>query len=168
MARNPRRTERPIGDLASGRYIGPVTAKPTHADIACQLCELQLIRQKWVQGIGKQFGLSPQQLTLLYNLSKQQQPAMGEMAELMECDISNISLIVDKLEGRGLLRRVRCEDRRVKTLELTPDGTELLAGLLERLHEPAPWLCTLTGPEIEQFSALLSRCLESARDTVNR
>lgn len=140
----------------------------THADIARQLCELQLIRQKWVQGIGKQFGLSPQQLTLLWHLSKHERPAMGEMAELMECDISNISLIADKLAGRGLLQRVPSVDRRVKTLELTAQGSELVAQLLERLHEPAPWLCTLAPAEVEQFSELLSRCLDSARETVTR
>ena len=129
--------------------------------IACQLCELQMARQQQVQTVAKQFGLSSQQLTLMWHLNRQDQPTMGTMAEIMDCDISNITVIADKLESRGLLRRVRSQDRRVKRLELTESGVKLRTEVIDQLHEPEPWLAYLNTDERQQLSHLLSRCLEA-------
>lgn len=141
----------------------PVSEVATYADIARQMCELQMARQRQVQAVAKQFGLSSQQLTLMWHLTKHEQPTMSAMAETMDCDISNITVIADKLEGRSLLRRVRSRDRRVKRLELTPAGLELQQQVVAELHQPANWLRHLSAEERQQFSHLLGRCLEAAQ-----
>jgi DNA-binding MarR family transcriptional regulator len=42
---------------------------------------------------------------------------MKQIAGRMHCDASNLTGIVDRLEGRGLVeRRVRADDRRVNDL----------------------------------------------------
>ena len=136
----------------------------TYSEIARQLCELQMARQRRVQAVAKQFGLSSQQLNLMWHLTKQDQPAMGVMAEIMGCDTSNITMIADKLGAKGLLRKVRSEDRRVKRLELTPEGLELQDRVIQQLHQPEAWLSHLSAEERDQFSHLLGRCLEAAQE----
>ena len=45
---------------------------------------------------------------------------MGVLAEILQCDASNITGVVDGLESRGLVeRRVSTKDRRIKHLTLT-------------------------------------------------
>ena len=65
---------------------------------------------------------------------------MSELAEALNCDNSNVTGIVDRLEDRGLVeRRSATHDRRVKMLVVTPRGAELRAQLAERLDEaPEP------------------------------
>ena len=51
---------------------------------------------------------------------------MGELANAMHCDNSNITGIVDRLEEKGLVeRRPADHDRRVKLIAPTPEGASL-------------------------------------------
>ena len=51
---------------------------------------------------------------------------MHELANLLACDNSTVTGIVDRLEARGLVtRRAYPQDRRVKHIALTPAGTDL-------------------------------------------
>jgi DNA-binding MarR family transcriptional regulator len=67
--------------------------------------------------------------------------------------------LVDSLEERGLLRRrPNPNDRRVRTLHLTPDGRRLLGKIMEISLEHEEQLCTGLQPaEREQLITLLSR-----------
>ena len=59
--------------------------------------------------------------------------SMGEMAEAMHCDNSNITGIVDRLEEREIVERRAAEhDRRVKLIALTPAGKRLREELNKR------------------------------------
>ncbi|PYC74534.1 MarR family transcriptional regulator [Streptomyces tateyamensis] len=71
---------------------------------------------------------------------------MRTLAELLACDASNVTGIVDRLEARGLVRReVDPADRRIKNVLLTEGGeetvrqirAEMMSGLtgLEQLGE---------------------------------
>ena len=51
---------------------------------------------------------------------------MGQVAQTLACDASNVTGLVNRLESRGLVRRpASAEDRRVKVLDLTPAGARL-------------------------------------------
>ena len=59
---------------------------------------------------------------------------MGRLAETLSCDASNVTGLIDRLEARGLVRRVpSVQDRRVKVLELTQAGARLRAQMLARM-----------------------------------
>lgn len=51
--------------------------------------------------------------------------SMRDLADQLACDPSHITGIADRLEERGLVRRVAGRDRRVRLLELTEDGVAL-------------------------------------------
>lgn len=55
--------------------------------------------------------------------------SMRSLAELLACDASNITGIVDRLESRGLVRReVDPADRRIKNVLLTEEGSRPSTG----------------------------------------
>jgi DNA-binding MarR family transcriptional regulator len=57
----------------------------------------------------------------------------GGLAALLACDKTNITGLVDRLEPRGLVRRVRDDgDRRVVNIALTADGHEVVDQFRER------------------------------------
>jgi len=69
---------------------------------------------------------------------------MSTLADVLACDASNITGIVDKLESRGLIaRRGADHDRRVKMLCVTELGRSLRNRLVGRLLEPPSTLTAL-------------------------
>src|SRR5581483_4643533 len=74
---------------------------------------------------GQEFDLAPQQMIALRILGGGPRK-MSELAQLLFCDNSNVTGIVDRLEERGLVRREAAEgDRRVKLLVLTKQGDKM-------------------------------------------
>ncbi len=62
---------------------------------------------------------------------------MGELADRLHCDASNVTGIIDRLETRGLVeRRSSPGDRRVKALALTGTGLDLRDEVKSRITEP--------------------------------
>lgn len=88
--------------------------------------------------------------------------AMHELASALTCDRSNITSLVDRLEDRDLVRRTPgVKDRRVKTLVLTPDGTNMHAELQERLYDTDQTTHALSAAEINQLGTLLQKMANS-------
>ncbi|MFD1934165.1 MULTISPECIES: MarR family winged helix-turn-helix transcriptional regulator [Nonomuraea] len=85
---------------------------------------------------------------------------MRRMAELFQCDPSNVTGIVDRLERRGLVsREPSAADRRVKNVTLTEEGegvAEELKGVLGFAGAP---LAALSEAERIQLRDLLLRML---------
>ncbi len=64
---------------------------------------------------------------------------MRELASRMACEASNVTFVVDRLEGGGLVERTpHPEDRRVKRVSLTPDGRALRSRLMRQLTKDSP------------------------------
>jgi MarR family transcriptional regulator, organic hydroperoxide resistance regulator len=85
---------------------------------------------------------------------------MRELAELLVCDSSNVTGLVDRLEARGLVaRQPSSDDRRVKHVILTPAGRRLRAELLDRVGRPAVALERLSAAEQAQLRDLLRRVI---------
>lgn len=102
---------------------------------------LGLLMKRAMQSILLQVDrrLAPHDLTHaqwvpLYKLSKSECSSMAELARGLALDPGAMTRALDRLEAKGLVRRVRSTaDRRVVELELTADGREaakLVPGVL--------------------------------------
>ncbi len=98
-----------------------------------------------VWGVAAEFDLAPMQMLALKNLDPDQELPTSSLAELLHCDASNVTGIVDRLEARGLIeRRPSAEDRRVKMLALTEEGQEMRRQIGARMSEPPPPITSLS------------------------
>jgi DNA-binding MarR family transcriptional regulator len=89
--------------------------------------------------------LSPIQCHVLHLLEPGRPLPMGRLASLLGCHASNVTGLVDRLEGRGVVeRRPSPDDRRIKVLALTPEGSRLRAQMLRRMTTGARPMSRLT------------------------
>ena len=87
----------------------------------------------------------------------QPQP-MGRMADLLHCDPSNVTGIVDTLEARNLAKRKPSEgDRRVKVVELTAAGKKLRERASEEMFKPPAWIEGLSAADQRKLRDVLKR-----------
>ena len=95
----------------------------------------------------------------LYALTAMQQEgsSMGKLAQTLHCDASNVTGIVDRLSALDLITRQENPlDRRVKTLQLTTRGCQVLAAANSEL--PGRLNCTaLSAAERVTLHKLLSK-----------
>jgi DNA-binding MarR family transcriptional regulator len=102
-------------------------------------------------------GLTAPQATALRELTGPM--TMSELAERMDCEPSNATFVIDKLEKQGLLERhPHATDRRAKQLVLTVDGVALRERLIELLVQDSP-LAGLTPAEQGVLQGLLHRAV---------
>ena len=110
---------------------------------------------------GAEFDLSPVQCHVLHLIEPERPLPMGRLAETLSCDASNVTGLVDRLEGRGLVqRRPSDDDRRVKVLDLTPTGSRLRALLIDRMTTPPATLGRLSVREQRTLVRILTRMLQ--------
>ena len=82
---------------------------------------------------------------------------IGKLAEEWSCDPSTATWLVDRLEKRGLAeRRSIPNDRRVKEVVLTEDGSRLKGKLVEALYQPPPELLALPTADLKVLSSALT------------
>jgi DNA-binding MarR family transcriptional regulator len=90
--------------------------------------------------------------------------SMKAAADRMQCDASNLTGIVDRLEARGLVvRRSHATDRRVKELVLT-DAGERLRDQLDKLPPCPPGLSQLSAADRATLIELLRRTRASLHE----
>lgn len=79
--------------------------------------------------------LTPMQAMTLARLGDEALPTK-EIARHLRCDPSNATGVVDQLEKRGLVRRTTpARDRRIRAVELTPDGAGVQAELRRAMDD---------------------------------
>lgn len=104
--------------------------------------------------------MTPMQARALF-FSRQPVP-MGQLAEDLHCDASNVTGIVDRLEERGLMTRVvDAEDRRRKNLVVTEAGQAVAEQLRHLIRTDHPILA-LEDDDLEVLHRLLLRVLAAA------
>lgn len=110
---------------------------------------------------GGQFGLSPVQCHVLHLIEPEEPMPMSRLAKALSCDASNVTGLVDRLEHQGLVqRRPSPDDRRVKVLALTADGSRLRGELLRRMTGRPHPLSRLTPQERKALVDILERLLD--------
>jgi DNA-binding MarR family transcriptional regulator len=109
--------------------------------------------------IAHKLGVTPSLLGALRFLEQPQ--TMGKMAELLHCDPSNVTGIVDALEERKLAeRKPSAADRRVKVVELTAAGKRLRARAAAEMYKPPAWIEGLSATDQRKLRDILRRAGE--------
>jgi DNA-binding MarR family transcriptional regulator len=110
--------------------------------------------------LAAEFDLSPAQCHVLHLIEPNQPVPMGQIADSLACDASNVTGLVDRLESRGLVRRQpSAGDRRIKVLELTQAGARLRSVVMARMTEPPEILGRLSLEEQRELVRILKRLL---------
>jgi len=117
----------------------------------------------WWSALCEELDLTPSQAMALKSLDRPQ--PTSTLAEVLACDASNITGIVDKLESRGLItRRGADHDRRVKILCVTELGRSLRDRLIGRLREPPAALAALPLDRKTWLTATLRKVIGELSD----
>jgi DNA-binding MarR family transcriptional regulator len=110
--------------------------------------------------IAREFDLRPSQFGALRALAEPR--TMGQLAQLLHCDNSNVTRIVDSLEDRALAVRKPSEtDRRINVVELSGQGEALLERLSREVAKPPPWVRELSTQDQEALRDILGRAVEA-------
>ena len=108
--------------------------------------------------ILREQGLTPGHLKTLSVLDPAEPRPMGAMAELLRCDASQVTWLVDRLEERGFVeRRTLPTDRRVKTIALTPAGAAYRRRLLFEMFVPPEELVALDATTLQTLLEQLEK-----------
>lgn len=145
---------------AAPRKRRPAAPLPDEAmDIVNGLRRIVRAIELYSQEIYKSFGLTGPQLWVLKTLSRRGPLATTDLARALAVQPSTLSVLVDRLVRRGLVRRHRPrEDRRFVELELTAEGVALAA----RAPEPAQ------GRLLHGLRGLSPRQVRAIRASVER
>ena len=138
-------------------------ASPRQSDLAREAWTLMLEfffakgRPRMLE-LWREFDLMPPQQIVL-GLLDEPRP-MGELAQQMHCDNSNITGIVDRLTERGLVERRAAEgDRRVKLVALTDEGRAIRAELIRRRTEPPEEIAALSEADLRKLHQIFSEAV---------
>jgi DNA-binding MarR family transcriptional regulator len=115
-------------------------------------------------------GITSTQGSILFMIGSGRCQLAADLARLYGIDASAVTRLIDRLEKRKLLRRVRSdEDRRAVRLELTPAGHEIAA------HMPALFgevtdkaLGGFTPEEVGFLKSMLRRILANTGELVDK
>jgi DNA-binding MarR family transcriptional regulator len=164
---DPRKGRR--GSLISLEQRGrqPAPANKDHGGAADRsddfwpvLVEFALSLRGWWIAICDDLGLTPMQGHALRSLDPDRPSPMSVLADMLICDASNVTAIVDKLESRGLILRQGAEnDRRIKMLAVTPQGRTLREQLCARAAEPPAAVATMPPTARRQMADVLRAIL---------
>jgi DNA-binding MarR family transcriptional regulator len=106
----------------------------------------------------------------LYKIYRGEANTVADLARRCTVDAGSMTRLLDRLEARGLCRRVRSQsDRRVVCIELTPEGkatAEQMPHVLCRVYNEV--LQDFTPREWTQLRALLDRVAERAEGLLER
>ena len=116
-----------------------------------------------------ELGLSFQQSMALTRLEPDEPLPMSALAGALQCDNSNVTGIVDRLEAAGLAERRPAErDRRVKAVVLTPHGEAVRGEVRRRAGTPPPEIAALSEDDATILRDVLQRALDGAGAALDR
>ena len=97
--------------------------------VASGLVRLMLSMETLYNRQSRKAGLTAQQAQLLCTAARRN-AGLGEIAEVLHCDRSNVSRLLDRVTRRGLAYRASdSRDGRVSVLQLSPDGQAVVNSL---------------------------------------
>ena len=135
----------------------PTTHDPLLDQIWAKLQPLFIAkRDEFFEAMGRH-GLTPphgQTLTMLADGPLR----MRDIADLMVCDASYVTAIVDNLEHLGLAERgPSATDRRVKEIALTARGRKAAADISRQMTSPPPSLERLAPADRKALARILDK-----------
>jgi len=154
----------------AGRAAGrvPVYYRPDRMDAQSGLLPLlrraELALAQLVNEATDLGGPTAPQWLLLYKVYQGQANTVAGLARVCKVDTGAMTRLLDRVEKKGLCRRVPCPvDRRVVQIELTPDGqaaAERVPLVLSQVYNRA--LAHFSREEWRQLQNLLTRLADDA------
>ena len=123
-----------------------------------------IVKQRLMK-LSEEYNLTLMQALTICLLEPDQTVPMSTISDLLACDPSNVTGIVERLSvGSYVDRRESSTDRRVKTIHLTSAGAALRNKLLPRITEnDAANLGSLSPDEIAMLKQLLRKTLPESK-----
>lgn len=116
---------------------------------------------------SRELGLTAQQAELL--CAALRPLAVGDLAQALRCDRSNVSRLVDRAAKHGLLQRRRDdEDGRVTIIELSPRGRSMAEAFIARLETMTQAVVAGWTKERERAAIEILNVLSGALDEAQR
>ena len=115
---------------------------------------------------SEKHGLNPTEFAVLELLHHKGRQPIQKIGQKILLRSGSMTYVVDKLEKRGLLERVFCEeDRRITYMSITPAGIELMTSVFpEHAENIEAIMSALTVEEQEQAIALIRKLGLSVKD----
>jgi DNA-binding MarR family transcriptional regulator len=112
--------------------------------------------------------LSAAQFIVIASLAGEERKSASDLCKGISYDAGAMTRMLDRLEGKGLIRRNRSpDDRRLVYLELTDEGRALYPRMRElSLSVANRFLRGFTRTEARQLESFLTRMLENALQPV--
>lgn len=141
----------------------PAQPRPSHVELTELVFRVAERLRHCFNAAAAGLDLPPAQAQALANLDF---PApMRQLADVMACDASNVTGIVDGLERRGLVvRRPSPNDRRVKLVVLTEEGRRRREALRAHTAEAAAQVFALPPDDQQALRDLLARVVTPQTD----
>src|ERR1700675_2579821 len=144
-----------MAERADSEALLPDPAKAAAGDVWRLMAEFTWSRMQQGRAFHalKALGLTPGHLKLLAALQPDEALPMGTIAEMLSCDPSMATWLIDRLEDRKLVERhMLSTDRRVKVVTLTRRGAKVKTSVLAHLFEPPEELLALALSQPEALS----------------
>jgi DNA-binding MarR family transcriptional regulator len=114
-------------------------------------------------------GLTPNDSRALFSLDSRTGRSMRSLADEWQCDPSNATFIVDRLEELGLAsRQPLLHDKRVKLVVLTRKGDKTRTVLLQEFHQPPPEFDRLERADLEALEGMLAKLAPASSAVASR
>lgn len=149
------------GPFLGLEYEGPAESAADQAwQLAAELFAAQQAR--WTQA-AEQAGLTLSQLRTLLQLDPGNPTPMSQLARRLCVDASYITNLIDRLEAHGYVTRgTATQDRRVKTIVVTPAGAALRTNVAELLFTAPAEIASLPESDQQALARILRRAFPQA------
>lgn len=127
----PNKKLAPTGATPAGRLV----EARLHHVLGYQLAQATIATTVvFMKEVGEPFELRPVEYTILSLINENPDGSAAQLAQALAVTAPNITMWIDKLEGRGLVQRQRNEtDKRAQHLRLTDKGAKLVAKATEQV-----------------------------------
>ncbi len=150
----PRATDAPLDESAIEHIVGYLVARARTP-----------LRRRFFEQIGDAYELRPVEFTVLMLVWTNEDVTLKRLTQTLSVTAPNITVVLDRLEARGLVRRTRSQaDRRSMIIRAQPAGERIAreVGELSRAMEDSA-LAMLTAAERRTLVALLRRVVAGSR-----
>lgn len=145
------------GSLPAGFQPGTL---PVEGEVFLHLMAIGEGLRQHIADVAARFDFTPQQALLVERLGSPR--TMGQIAEALGCDKSNVTGLISRLEVRGLVTRTPDDhDRRIKWLTLTEDGLAVREMLREQILQGQTVINSFSEEERDTFLGYLRRASAS-------
>jgi DNA-binding MarR family transcriptional regulator len=135
---------------------------PMRDNLYWMLLQVAFRSKHGLMKLAEKYDLTVVQLHSLGVMNPGEGIPMNTLSNLLLCDASNVTGIVDRLLTQGYIKREENpKDRRVKVITLTPEGVALRKTLLEEIAQyELPELSRLTHAQRSELKAMLGIILQ--------